>query len=413
MVYYSDDHGTTWRVGNVTPGPTANEDEVVELASGEVLLDARQNSGDFRRRHRSTDGGQSWGANLGDDVAITKVDGSMSRYSALRSGHDRNRIIFSGPRGQGGLNRNNITVWTSYDEGRSFINPLQVSTGFAAYSVIQRMADGTIGLAYEPATASGASYGGVRFYNFGIEHLEGAQHPATMSHYDGMGNEIDAFQGGVGWSAAWDNSGVEIQAGGLEFPGFLTANDRQHAHLRGAEMTRSLGTGAIDLNDNQDYYISLFVRRASPSGGDDAEWLDVRLSSGADQEFAFGVTDAGRGDVLFVRNEDTSSDVLSPIGAIQEETTYLLLAKLVAQDSANGDNFDQLFLASYDDPAAVPDDESQVAWQLAGETSGNSAATIDTIYVGAGADADWLVDGLRIGTAFDAVIGRRHAAGTH
>ncbi|MDE0625458.1 MAG: sialidase family protein [Bryobacterales bacterium] len=61
FVYYSDDHGESWNVGSVTPGPDANEDEVVELADGTVLLDARQNSGDVRRRHRSTDGGVTWG----------------------------------------------------------------------------------------------------------------------------------------------------------------------------------------------------------------------------------------------------------------------------------------------------------------------------------------------------------------
>ena len=51
FVYYSDDHGETWKTGAVTNGPSANESEVVELTSGELLLDARQSEGTSRRRH--------------------------------------------------------------------------------------------------------------------------------------------------------------------------------------------------------------------------------------------------------------------------------------------------------------------------------------------------------------------------
>ncbi len=172
FVYYSDDNGKTWRVSNVTPGPDANEDEVVELTDGRVLLDARQNSGDFRRRHLSTDGGVTWGADSPDGIPITRVDGSLVRYSSERSMHDRDRLLFSCPRGEGGLNRNNITVWTSYDEGKTFSNPVQFNTGFAAYSVIKRLADGTIGMVVETAKNEGVRYGEITFYRFDIAELE-------------------------------------------------------------------------------------------------------------------------------------------------------------------------------------------------------------------------------------------------
>ena len=172
FVYYSDDHGKTWQVGNVTPGPDANEDEVIELTDGRVLLDARQNSGNFRRRHLSTDGGVTWGPDSPDDIPITTVDASMVRYSAKRATHDRDRILFSGPRGESGLNRNNITVWTSYDEGKTFTDPVPFNNGFAAYSVIQRLADGTIGLVVETAKDAGVRYGEITFYRFDIAELE-------------------------------------------------------------------------------------------------------------------------------------------------------------------------------------------------------------------------------------------------
>jgi len=170
--FYSDDHGKTWQAGKVTPGPDANESEAVELTDGRVLLDARQNSGDARRRHLSTDGGITWGKDNPSKLRITKVDGSLARYSAKRAGHDRDRILFSGPRGEGGLNRNNITVWTSYDEGKTFVNPVPFNEDFAAYSVVGRLPDGTIGLLVETASGSAKSYGGITFYRFDLAELE-------------------------------------------------------------------------------------------------------------------------------------------------------------------------------------------------------------------------------------------------
>ena len=172
FVYYSDDHGKTWQVGNVTPGPDANEDEVVELTDGKVLLDGRQDSGDFRRRHLSTDGGVTWGPDNSDEIPITRVDGSLVRYSAKRAGHDRDCILFSAPRGEAGLNRNNITVWTSYNEGNTFTKPVTFNKGFAAYSVIQRLADGTIGMVVETAKEAGVRYGELTFYRFDFAELE-------------------------------------------------------------------------------------------------------------------------------------------------------------------------------------------------------------------------------------------------
>ena len=172
FVYYSDDHGKTWQVGDVTPGPDANESEVVELTDGRVLLDGRQNSGRFRRRHLSTDGGATWGPDNPNDIPLTQVDGSLGRYSAKRASHDRDRILFSAPRGEEGLNRNNITVWTSYDEGKTFVKPVHFNSGFAAYSVVQRLADGTIGLLVETASGAADRYGEITFYRFNVAELD-------------------------------------------------------------------------------------------------------------------------------------------------------------------------------------------------------------------------------------------------
>jgi hypothetical protein len=408
LIFYSDDNGANWQHGNLAQDDlglggsfNGNENEVVELTDGDLLMNSRPSGGNSRRMFRSSDGGATWIESYNGPSPITTVDASMIRYSAVRDGDQRDRILFSGPLGDpvgSGSGRRNIGVWTSYDEGRTFINPVQLGSGHAAYSVLQKLNDDSIGLVYE---ATGSTL--IRYLGFDIEELERAAHPTTMSHYDGFGNEVDAFRGGVGWSGAWNNSGVTANSGALEFAGFFSEGDDQHARLRDADMTRDLGSGALDLNDNQDYYFSLFVNHDSADGNDASsnEWLDVRLLDGGSQQFAFGVISS---EAFFVRNENTGSNVLSPADTLQTDTTYLLLAKLAAQDDSNGDNSDQLFLAWYDDPAQVPADQAQINWQLAGQTSNNFAGAIDEIFIGGAANADWLVDGLRIGTTFDAVI---------
>lgn len=172
LAYYSDDHGKTWQFGNVTPGPEANESEVVELIDGRVLLDGRQDRGRFRRRHFSRDGGVTWGPHKPAHIPLTPVDASLTRFSAKRAGHDRDRLLFSAPRGESGLTRDNITVWISRDEGETFVDPTLVNRGFAAYSVIRRLADGTVGLAVETASGRADRYGEITFYQFDLADLK-------------------------------------------------------------------------------------------------------------------------------------------------------------------------------------------------------------------------------------------------
>ncbi len=172
FVYFSDDHGETWQLGDLAPGPQGNEDEIVELTDGRLLLDTRPNEGDYRLRHISSDGGATWGPERTGGVALPRVDASMARYSARREGQDRDRVLFSAPRGEKGLNRNNITVWTSYDEGQTFGNPIGFNQGFAAYSVVARLADGTIGLLVETQGDTQEQYGAITFYRYDLAELE-------------------------------------------------------------------------------------------------------------------------------------------------------------------------------------------------------------------------------------------------
>lgn len=58
------------------------------------------------------------------------------------------------------------------DEGKTFVNPVKFNDGFAAYSVLQRLSDGTIGLLAETSQEEGVRYGEISFHRFDIGELE-------------------------------------------------------------------------------------------------------------------------------------------------------------------------------------------------------------------------------------------------
>lgn len=152
---YSDDNGTTWQSGALTPisGPT--EADMVELVDGRLLLTARNDGGAAGTRYHflSSDGGETW-VQTSHDIAVSKVDIGMTRYSAIRSGDSENRIIVTAPIGQpAGTNRNHLGIWSSFDEGVSFGTPHQLVYGFSAYSDVITLSDGSVGIIYE-ATGS-------------------------------------------------------------------------------------------------------------------------------------------------------------------------------------------------------------------------------------------------------------------
>lgn len=144
FTFHSDDHGATWHVGGVTAGAGANEPEIVELADGTLLMDARQNSGNHRWRWWSNDGGTTWSAPAPGDITITPVDASLIR---LGDG----RLAFTGPIGPG---RTDLALWLSDDGGRTFTVAGIIATGHAAYSVAQQLPGGDLGVVYESTPAT-------------------------------------------------------------------------------------------------------------------------------------------------------------------------------------------------------------------------------------------------------------------
>ncbi len=158
-VFYSDDHGATWKLGGSTE-MKMDECEAVELADGSVLLSMRNYIKPNQRAFAtSRDGGLSWSKpQKHPQVHCPVCQASIQRYSlrpdltGIRRYTTRpprpvlERILYSGP---GGPGRTHLTVRLSYDEGKSWPVAKVLYPGPSAYSDLVVLPNGTIGCLYE------------------------------------------------------------------------------------------------------------------------------------------------------------------------------------------------------------------------------------------------------------------------
>ena len=162
---YSDDHGATWRRGALL-GALTNECQVVELADGAVMMDARQDGGDHRWVVISHDGGQTWSRPRAGQV-VSPVATSIERYTSKAAGDDRDRLLWTGITGPG---RKGLVVRVSYDEGQTFTNEHLLYGGYAAYSELTILKDKTVGVLWERGVSDG--YQHITFTRINRDFLE-------------------------------------------------------------------------------------------------------------------------------------------------------------------------------------------------------------------------------------------------
>ena len=146
-VYFSDDHGETWRVGD-TPG-CGNEAQAVELADGRLMLNIRTPSEHpCRRVAISADGGETWSETRDDPTLVEPgCQASLIRWTDEAAGGGRARLLFSNPASTD--RRADMTVRLSCDEGDTWPVARLVNADFCAYSCLAVLPDGTVGLLYE------------------------------------------------------------------------------------------------------------------------------------------------------------------------------------------------------------------------------------------------------------------------
>ena len=147
---YSDDHGATWKPGAPTEG-SADENKVVELSDGRLLLNSRtQGTAGQRLEAISYDGGQTWGPFRHNwDLTDPRNNASIVRaYPDAPEGSARARVLLFSNADSSSA-RANGTIRVSYDDGFTWNDGKVFESGEMAYSTLHPLGDGTWGLLYE------------------------------------------------------------------------------------------------------------------------------------------------------------------------------------------------------------------------------------------------------------------------
>ena len=150
-VFYSDDHGKTFRISNDIGIKGSNESTAAELPNNGILLNSRNQKGDEKYRifARSMNGGESWNEvgfdkNLPDPVCQGSLLNLTDKIIAFSNNADQN-------------NRNNLTLRISFDEGNTWAKNIMVdgkenpkpNEDFTAYSDLVLIDKNRVGILYE------------------------------------------------------------------------------------------------------------------------------------------------------------------------------------------------------------------------------------------------------------------------
>ena len=163
-VFYSDDHGQTWELGEAIQ-PGANECQAVELVDGRLMMNMRMQGyhEGFRGVAFSDDGGATWSQLRHDE----HLPCTICQASFLKCG---DRLLFSNPVPPEREKRVNMTVRMSADEGKSWPLARLLHEGPAAYSCLCALPDGDIACLYEAGEET--AYEQLVFARFSREWLE-------------------------------------------------------------------------------------------------------------------------------------------------------------------------------------------------------------------------------------------------
>ena len=166
---YSDDHGKTWQAGTPT-GTGMDENKVVELSDGSLMLNSRASDGSgFRKVAHSTDGGQTWSEPVSDQNLPDSVDNAQIIRAFPNAAADDPRakvLLLSHSPNPKPWSRDRGTISMSCDDGASWTTSKVFHEPFVGYTTIAVQSDGSIGLLSEDG-----NYGGIWYRNFTMNWL--------------------------------------------------------------------------------------------------------------------------------------------------------------------------------------------------------------------------------------------------
>ncbi len=143
--YYSDDHGATFRLTEPVPFEGSNESTAAQLTDNSLMMNSRNQVGNYRVVSLSKNGGETWDTtyidhNLPDPVC----EGSL-----LNIGSKNRKSILAFCNNDDKKDRDSLTLRISFDEGKRWKKKFLIEPKNTGYSDIVKLSENTIGVLYE------------------------------------------------------------------------------------------------------------------------------------------------------------------------------------------------------------------------------------------------------------------------
>lgn len=166
---YSDDHGLSWKLGGTTPQDQVNECTAAELSDGRVILNMRNydRSQKSRKVTYSEDGGLTW-SDIASDKKLIEPICQASMLMLTSTENDAALLLFLNPAHK--KSRQNITLRSSLDDGKSWEGSLTLHKGPGAYSDLSQLSNGNIACLYEAGHSN--PYQGIVFEVVPLQQIE-------------------------------------------------------------------------------------------------------------------------------------------------------------------------------------------------------------------------------------------------
>ncbi|HEX5168695.1 MAG TPA: sialidase family protein [Cyclobacteriaceae bacterium] len=164
--FYTDDHGRSFHLSEMIPVPGGNESTAAELSNDRLMMNSRNQKGDIKARivSISNDGGVTWDTTYFDRTLIDPVN----EGSLLTLSYNKNNNVLAFCNAADAVNRNNLTLRISYDDGKTWTKSLVVDKSddvksYTAYSDLVKISKNEIGVFYERSNYAEIVYNSVKW----------------------------------------------------------------------------------------------------------------------------------------------------------------------------------------------------------------------------------------------------------
>ena len=157
-ILYSDDEGATWTIAPNMACASADESKLEIMNDNSLLLSVRQggwNSMANRAWARTTgdasaDGINQWGKkNYWTDLNANGCNADILYYSRATEGDDVRDLMLHTVVKTFNTYRRDLRLYMSFDQGSTWQEAFQLQPGYAAYSSMQRLANGDLAIIFE------------------------------------------------------------------------------------------------------------------------------------------------------------------------------------------------------------------------------------------------------------------------